>query len=122
MKVEIDLPDADVSALLSQALAARTEFPKFLESILRKHLNVTSAAYYGSKTFEEVFAIALENLKQLPKGQKFELPALLVRQGWESLSDGDRRRMGKLLKTEVESTGLATQERTSSNHTLYTPI
>lgn len=59
------------------------------------------------------------NALTLPEGMEFEIPQVIGRTDWETLTRSERLSLGKEIKRTPEAFGLVFLRKSASNHAIY---
>jgi len=107
----------NVSLTLSPSLAAWAQSQVNAEgailSVLEAHLaSIDSPTIRAGK-------LLTRNALTMPEGMEFEIPQVIGRENWETLTRSERLSLGKEIKRTPEAFGLVFLRKSVSNHAVY---
>ena len=119
VNVMIELDERVLAGILIQATELNINLNKYIESIL----NSTMLKPIEPKTpliLDSIINQAIQNAGEKVSGDEFHINDVCSDQVWEQLSSGERKRLGRLFRKEVESKKIAKfLIRTTGNKAIY---
>ena len=119
VNVMIELDERVLAGILIQATELNINLNKYIESIL----NSTMLKPIEPKTLLDLDLLvnqAIQNAEKKVSGDEFHINDVCSDQIWGQLSSGERKRLGRLFRKEVESKKIAKfLRRTSTNKAIY---
>jgi hypothetical protein len=117
--VMIELDERVLAGILIQATELNINLNKYIESIL----NSTMLKPIEPKTpliLDSIINQAIQNAGEKVSGDEFHINDVCSDQVWEQLSSGERKRLGRLFRKEIESKKIAKfLRRTTGNKAIY---
>jgi hypothetical protein len=119
VNVMIELDERVLTGILIQATELNINLNTHIENVL----NSTMLQPIEPKTpliLDSIINQAIQNAEKKVSGDEFHINDVCSDQVWEQLSSGERKRLGRLFRKEVESKKIAKfLRRTTGNKAIY---
>ena len=119
VNVMIELDERVLTGILIQATELNINLNTHIENVL----NSTMLQPIEPKTpliLDSIINQAIQNAEKKVSGDEFHINDVCSDQVWEQLSSGERKRLGRLFRKEIESKKIAKfLRRTTGNKAIY---
>lgn len=123
MNIQLVLKDENVLIALNKAKSLGLSFDQFVNNAILEALSVGSPQKNISLGVDDLIKEILHSAEKLAIGEKFHSASFFSKEYWNSISVGDRKSIGKLLKVKIENCNFAEYvDRNSANKAIYVKL
>lgn len=117
MQVTIQIQDDLLAVLLARAHEASATVESFLDETLREALDQPVAE---STIVDGLLLSAIEGVQKVEAGAEFSIDDVLEEEQWNSMTNGERKSLGRRFRKEAEGAGIAEWlRRSTGNKAIY---